>query len=100
MTLLEGLESRNSVTLFSIRRSHASGHLRPSGLKSLIPLNSAGLWDAEIMTPPITCFLGTRYANDGVEVTPVSQTPMPARAAPSANAWVIHRPDARVSRPK
>ena len=40
-----------SNTIDSIRSSKASANLYPSALKILIPLNSAGLWEAEIITP-------------------------------------------------
>ena len=37
-----------------------SQSIAANGLKSLMPLNSAGLCEAEIITPPIMARLGTR----------------------------------------
>src|SRR5579872_3083747 len=64
----------NSKIFFSTRRSQRSGHLRPSLSKNLIPLNSAGLCDAEITTPEWKRRARTRNAADGVLNTPASYT--------------------------
>ena len=49
-----------SSTISSILFSRSSGSLHPSELKILIPLNSNGLCDAEIIIPASALYLPTR----------------------------------------
>ena len=56
---------------FSILSSISSGSLKPSAQNSLMPLNSALLCEAEIITPALALYFFTRYATAGVGTTTI-----------------------------
>ena len=64
-----------------------------------IPLNSIGLWEAEITTPASTlCFL-VRYAIAGVGATPTKIAFAPTEQIPAINAFASIPPEILVSHP-
>src|SRR3954468_463506 len=79
----------------SISSSAASVSLRPSRSKSLTPLYSGGLCEAEMTAPRSR----PSSATAGVGRTPASTALPPAEAIPSAKASSSSGPLARVSRP-
>src|SRR5919108_2108074 len=79
----------------SISSSASSVSLRPSRSKSLTPLYSGGLCEAEMTAPRSSA----RRATAGVGRTPASTALPPAETTPRANASSSSGPDARVSRP-
>src|SRR5882724_346806 len=79
----------------SISSSAASLSFRPSRSKTLIPLYSGGLCEAETTTPRSSASSATA----GVGSTPASTALPPASTTPRANASSSSGPDPRVSRP-
>ncbi len=83
----------------SISSSRASGSLNPFPSKNLIPLNSTGLWEADITTPASTLYFFVRYAIAGVGITPTYTTLAPTEQAPAIKAFASISPEIRVSHP-
>ena len=71
---MSALRARGAVsaaaTRASICASHASGNFVPSEEKSLMPLSSNGLWEAESTMPPCASRARVISAMPGVGSTP------------------------------
>ena len=78
----------------------ASGSLKPSAPKSLMPLSRQGLCEAEITTPAANPCVRVRNATAGVVTMPALSTLTPAWRRPAASVAAIHGLDSRVSRPR
>ena len=83
----------------SISSSTASGSLKPSASKNLMPLYSGGLCEAEITAPPAALSSRTRSATAGVGMTPGRSAVPPALVMPATIAASSMSPDRRVSLP-
>ena len=83
----------------SISSSSSSGSFMPFAAKSLMPLYSGGLCDAEMTTPHDAPRSRVRYAMAGVGSTPARIASPPAVRMPSTSASSIHSPEDRGSRP-
>ena len=70
----------------SIWRSTSSESLKPSGPKSLMPLSSNGLCEAEIMTPRSARIERVSIATAGVGIGPSRSTSMPTEVKPACSA--------------
>ena len=88
-----------SSTICSMRSSSASGSLYPSPEKILMPLNSALLWEAEIITPASALYLPTRKATAGVGTTPSTITSAPVEHSPAVRDIISISEEMRVSMP-
>jgi len=75
------------ATSASISNSASSDSLNPSGPKNLIPLSSAGLWLAEIITPTSARIDGVSSPTAGVGTGPSSSTFMPVEVKPAVSAF-------------
>ena len=71
----------------SISSSAASDSLKPSGPKNLIPLSSAGLWLAEIITPRSARIETVSSPTAGVGTGPSSRTFIPVEVSPAVSAF-------------
>ncbi len=71
----------------------------PSLSIALIPLNSGGLWEAVITTPPATLPVFTAYCSVGVGRMPQSSTLQPVAIRPDEHADLIISFDVRASVP-
>src|SRR5690606_23987140 len=81
-----------------MRSSTSSGSLTPPTAKILMPLSSAGLCEAEIMTPKSARTSLIRKAAAGVGTTPASSTSTPELESPAATAAEMNSPEMRGSR--
>ncbi len=90
---------RPPVISFSISSSTASGSLKPSREKSLIPLSWYGLWEADITTPASARIDRVMKAMPGVLIGPTSSTSTPIEQIPAVRADSSMYPLSRVSLP-
>src|ERR671918_489103 len=88
-----------SRTSRSISSSTSSGSLKPSPENSLMPLSSAGLWEADTTAPACAWRSWVMNATAGVGTMPTRRTSPPAEQAPAAMADSSIRPEIRLSRP-
>ena len=72
-----------------MRRSISSESLNPSGPKSLMPLSSKRLCEAEIITPRSQRIERVSIATAGVGTGPSSSTSMPTEVKPATIAYSI-----------
>ena len=86
-------------TRASISSSTASGSLKPSPAKNLIPLSGTGLCEAEIIAPAQQSIVRARYANPGVGITPALMQSPPTDRMPAVKAASSMSPEIRVSFP-
>jgi hypothetical protein len=77
----------------------ASGSLKPSGPKNLMPLSGMALWEAEMTAPAAAPKWRVRKATAGVGTTPAASTSPPAERIPATRALSSRVPEARGSRP-
>jgi len=82
-----------------MRSSISSGSFSPSPPNILMPLNSAGLCEAEIMMPASALYFPTRYATAGVGTTPSMMTSAPTEHSPAAQAIASMSDEMRLSMP-
>jgi hypothetical protein len=78
-------------------RSISSASFSPPGPRILMPLSSAGLWDAEITTPAAQSLCLRRWETAGVGSTPAQITEPPPAWKLEANHRARSFVDARVS---
>ena len=83
----------------STSRSMRSVNFSPRPEKTLMPLSSNGLCEAEMTAPRSYPAVRVKYATAGVGTTPAVATSAPSLAAPWASSASIQSPDSRVSRP-
>src|SRR3989442_7234437 len=88
-----------AFTRASIWSSHTSGNFVPSEEKSLMPLSSNGLWEAESTMPPSAASARVSSAIPGVGSTPTTKQSPPAPSTPAVSADSRRGPERRVSRP-
>ena len=79
--------------------STASSSFSPSASRTLRPLSSAGLCEAETMIPAASSPSAARNASAGVGTTPTTWTVTPRLVAPAAIAATNMSPERRVSWP-
>src|SRR5688500_7514393 len=94
-----GTDHLGSATSVSTDASSCSVSFVPAPPKTLMPLSSYGLCDAEITIPASNPSVRARYATAGVGTTPALTTVAPSLVSPRASSSSIHDPDSRVSRP-
>ncbi|OPZ59093.1 MAG: hypothetical protein BWY88_00844 [Synergistetes bacterium ADurb.Bin520] len=83
----------------SMEASSSSESLHPWESKNLMPLYSAGLWEALITTPPEAPTLPMAKLTPGVGNTPTVRASAPADMSPAIVAASNMSPERRVSRP-
>ncbi len=83
----------------STSASACSSNFCPRPEKTLMPLSSYGLCDAEMTTPTSNPCWRVSTATAGVGMTPTERTSPPIALTPRARARSIQNPDSRVSRP-
>ena len=88
-----------SWMIASTSRSSVSVNFSPLPEKTLMPLSSNGLCDAEITRPASKPIARVTYAIAGVGMTPAVVISAPAECTPRASSRSIQSPDSRVSRP-